>query len=67
MMVKTVCPPDCPSRHAGCGATCEKFLLDYEKKTQRYAKQAEQRKLDELTEKAVRERMRQMRRKQKQI
>lgn len=67
MMVKTVCPPDCPSRHAGCGATCEKFLLDYEKKTRRYAKQAEQRKIDEITAKSVRESYQKTNRKQRQI
>lgn len=67
MIVKTVCPPDCPSRRAGCGATCEKFLLDFEKKKQRYANQAEQRKIDEITAKSVRESCRKINRKQKQI
>ena len=25
MIVKTVCPPDCPGRYPGCGAHCETF------------------------------------------
>lgn len=67
MNVKTVCPPDCPGRYPGCGAHCEKFKQHRAEREKRYAANAERRKLDELTEKAVRERMRQMRRKRKAI
>ena len=66
-MVKTVCPPDCQRRHAGCGATCEDFHKHREECRARYAKQAEQRKIDEITAKSVRESLHKINRKQKQI
>lgn len=67
MNAKTVCPPKCPGRCPGCGANCETFKQHRAECAKRYAANAERRKLDELTEKAVRERMRQMRRKKKAI
>ena len=63
MNVKTVCPPDCQNRSAGCGATCEKFLQHREECKKRYAAQAEQRKIDEIIGKSVKESYGKIRRK----
>ena len=63
-MIKTVCPPDCPDRHAGCGATCETFQRHWKEKQARYARKDQQRRINELTDKSVRESLRKINKKQ---
>ena len=67
MIVKTICPQDCQSRHAGCGATCEKFLAYKEDKMRMYARKAEQRKVNEIIAKSVSESSRKMNKKQPKL
>lgn len=67
MMVKTACPPDCPRRSAECPANCKTYLEAWEENQKRYAQNAQSRVFDEITTLAVSTRMKQMRRKQKQI
>ena len=55
MNLETVCPPDCPARSATCHAFCRKYLAAWEENQRRYAAQAEQRKVDEIIGKSVRE------------
>lgn len=67
MIVKTICPQDCQSRHAGCGATCEKFLAYKEEKMRMYARKAEQRKVNEIIAKSVSESYREINKKQPKL
>ena len=67
MMVKTVCPPDCPKRSAECHANCKTYLDAWEENKKRYAQNAKNRVFDDITTSAVTSRMKQMHKKQKQI
>jgi len=67
MIVKTICPQDCPNRHAGCGSVCEKFLAYKEDKMRMYARKAEQRKVNEIIAKSVSESYRKMNKKQPKL
>lgn len=42
MNTKTICPPDCPGRYPGCGATCESFQKHRAECEERYKRTAEQ-------------------------
>lgn len=67
MMVKTVCPPNWPTRAAECHAHCEKYRAAWEENQKRYAENAKNRVFDDVTTAAVNSRMKQMHKKQKQI
>lgn len=45
MTINTVCPRDCPGRHPGCGAKCEKFLKHRAESAERYKKNLQQLKI----------------------
>lgn len=66
-MIKTVCPPDCPTRSAECHANCKTYLDAWEENKKRYAENAKSRVFDDITTAAVNERMKKMHKKQKQI
>lgn len=67
MMVQTCCPPDCSDRSATCHATCEKQKSYWKGKEKEYQEKAEQRKINEITDKAVKESYKKSHRKRPQL
>lgn len=61
----TVCLPDCPDRSATCHSTCKKYLAAWAKTQERYAEEEKERRLTEITSKAVKARLTKMGKKQK--
>lgn len=64
MIVKTACPVVCPRRSPTCHAECESYKAAWEENMRRYAAKAEQRKVNEIIDKSVRESYRKINRKQ---
>lgn len=58
MKLNTVCQRDCPGRHPGCSANCEKWKAEREAKLARYQQKEQDWKIDDTLNSGVRRRTR---------
>lgn len=58
MRLNTVCQRDCPGRHPGCAANCEKRKAEREANLARYQKKANEWMIDDVLASGVRRRIR---------
>lgn len=67
VMQKIPCPVDCPARSGECHKNCQTYLAAYQDNIKRYEQKAKDRRIDEILSVGIRERMKQMHRKQRQV